>query len=116
MSLTTDRNDPDLQITEDSGMQKKYLILSKEKRQQGFVRPLRQTYVHQYKEDGSSIPYPLISMKDIKGCGAATKMGIELSETYARDPKFYGATYCVGCKTHLPVKEFTWEDHEVVGS
>lgn len=51
------------------------------------------------------------------GCGVETKMGQALSETYARDPKFYGATFCVGCNKHLPVDEFTWSrDGETVGS
>jgi hypothetical protein len=52
-----------------------------------------------------------------KGCGTSTKMGRALSETYARDPSFYGATYCVGCSRHLPVAEFTWDaDGSRVGS
>lgn len=46
---------------------------------------------------------------DAKACGALTKMGRELSETYARDPHFYGATYCVGCRMHRPVAEFVWD-------
>ncbi len=51
------------------------------------------------------------------GCGALTRMAKEISETYARDPKFYGATYCMGCKMHLPVEEFTWDGtNEKVGS
>ena len=52
----------------------------------------------------------------IQGCGVSTKMRSELAETYARDPKFYGATFCVGCNRHLPVDEFEWEDGETVGS
>jgi hypothetical protein len=52
-----------------------------------------------------------------KGCGAVTTMGLALCETYARDPKFYGSTYCVHCRMHLPVAEFVWdEDGTVVGS
>lgn len=52
-----------------------------------------------------------------RGCGTVTTMGQELAETYARDPKFYGATYCCGCQKHLPVAEFTWEpDGERLGS
>jgi hypothetical protein len=50
-----------------------------------------------------------------KGCGAATTMGQELAETYARRPGFYGATYCVGCRMHLAVGvngEFTWDGSE----
>lgn len=54
---------------------------------------------------------------DAKRCGAVTIMGRELSETYARNPKFYGATYCCACKKHLPVSEFVWDaDGDVVGS
>lgn len=48
------------------------------------------------------------------GCGAVTTMGRALSETYARDPKFYGSTFCVKCNKHLPVAEFVW--HEMDGS
>jgi hypothetical protein len=51
------------------------------------------------------------------GCGVATTMNMALSETYARNPKFYGATFCVGCNKHLPVDEFVWDGtDELVGS
>jgi len=51
------------------------------------------------------------------GCGSVTTMGRALSETYARDPKFYGATFCCSCNRHLPVSEFVWTaDGEMVGS
>jgi hypothetical protein len=46
-----------------------------------------------------------------KGCGAVTTMGQALAETYAREPRFYGATYCAGCSMHRPVGphgEFIW--------
>lgn len=54
----------------------------------------------------------------IGGCGALTKMGSAIAETYARDPKFYGSTFCTGCNKHLPVEEFVWDDNskETVGS
>ena len=101
MSLTIDPNDPELTHGVDNEpveQAKKYLVLSKEERKKGFVRPFRNKYVH-------------------TTCGVETHMGDELSETYARDPKFYGATYCVGCRMHRPVSEFTWSaDGEVVGS
>jgi len=42
------------------------------------------------------------------GCGSVTTMGRALSETYARDPHFYGATFCVTCNKHYPVAEFVW--------
>lgn len=52
-----------------------------------------------------------------KGCNTSTRMGLALCETYARDPSFYGGTFCVGCSEHLPVEEFVWdEDGERVGS
>jgi len=51
------------------------------------------------------------------GCGGVTTMGRELSETYARNPHFYGSTYCAICKMHRPLEEFVWvDDGEVVGS
>ncbi len=49
----------------------------------------------------------------VGGCGTVTTMAQALAETYARDPSFYGATYCAGCRTHLPVGaygEFVWTD------
>ena len=93
MSLTTDKNDPELgrgADTEKTGQNKKYLVLSEEEIAKGFVRPVRRTYVHDK-------------------CGSATTMPQRIAETYARDPNFYGATYCWGCKKHLPVSEFTWD-------
>ncbi len=52
-----------------------------------------------------------------KGCGTVTTMNQAIAETYARDPHFYGATYCVACQMHLPVHEFVWtSDGTVVGS
>lgn len=52
-----------------------------------------------------------------KGCGTLTTMGDALAETYARDPKYYGSTFCCGCSKHLPVNEFVWADtKERVGS
>lgn len=120
MSYTTDPSDPRLGhgVDEEKIPQHQvYLILSDEERAKGFVRKVRKTYVHLYTEDGSPVPYPLLSMKGINGCGAATTMSTPLAETYARDPKFYGATYCVGCKKHLPVTEFIWDGtQEKVGS
>ncbi len=45
-----------------------------------------------------------------KGCGTVTTMGEAIAETYARDPNFYGASYCCGCNMHRPVAEFAWVD------
>lgn len=98
--LTDDRNDPDLKIVGPDGQNKKYLVLSAEERAKGFVRPVRRTYVH-------------------AKCGAATTMGQALAETYARNPSFYGATFCVACGGHFPVGEkgeFRWDDGPMVGT
>lgn len=52
-----------------------------------------------------------------KGCGVETTMGSALAETYARDPSYYGSTFCAGCGRHLPVSEFVWTGtEERVGS
>lgn len=80
-----------------------YLVLSEEERAQGYVRPVRCSYLHDAGE---------------KPCGTVTRMGLDIAQTYARDPKFYGATYCVNCQRHLPVDCFHWTDHpdQLVGS
>lgn len=46
-----------------------------------------------------------------KGCGTLTRMSEAIAETYARDPSFYGGTFCCGCGKHYPVGadgEFVW--------
>lgn len=59
----------------------------------------------------------LIETGTLGGCDATTKMHSSIAETYARDPKFYGATYCTSCQKHLPVNEFVWDGtDEEVGS
>lgn len=98
--LTTDSNDPRLGHGSDdvkTSQAEVYLVLSEEERAKGYVRPLRNAYVH-------------------KVCGTVTSMGAALAETYATDPKFYGSTYCVHCMKHRPVAEFQWLDMSVVGS
>ncbi len=101
MGTTSDPEDPRLTRGVDSQPTKQaevYLVLSDEERAKGFVRPLRTKYIH------------------LK-CGTLTRMNQKIAETYAREPKFYGATYCVGCQMHLPVSEFTWDGTgELVGS
>lgn len=77
-----------------TGQQKAYIVLSAEERAKGFVRPLRRSYVH-------------------KLCGGVTTMSQDIAETYARDPKFYGGTFCVTCREHFPVGAdggFVWSD------
>lgn len=120
MSLTTDRNDPKLKEGQKNttGQHEIYLVLSEEERAKGFVRPVRHKYVH-VGINGHEIDPNDMSKHGRTGnaCGALTKMGQALAETYARDPKFYGATFCVGCNKHLPVDEFIWDGtNEKVGS
>ena len=101
MSLTTDPRDPRLGHGVDAEpipQHEVYLVLSEEERAKGFVRPYEERYVHAV---------------ELGGCGVVTVMGVALSETYARSPGFYGATYCVGCRMHKPVGaagEFFWCD------
>lgn len=92
MSTTTDRDDPRLGRGVDREERKQnevYLVLSDEERAKGFVRPVRDKYRH-------------------RACGASTTMNRAIAETYARNPKFYGSTYCMHCRKHLAVSEFIW--------
>lgn len=99
MSTTSDRNDPRLTRgtdTEPVDQAEAYLVLTDEERARRFVRPLRLTYLH-------------------TACGTRTTMGRAIAETYAAQPGFYGATYCVACRMHLPVGtagEFVWVDRD----
>ena len=106
MALTSNPDDPRIQRGHDSAPRDQhdtYLVLSEEERAKGFVRPVRQKYVHRACSSGKDYP--------------VTKMGRELAETWARNPKFYGGTYCVHCRMHRPVAEFVWRDtDEVLGS
>lgn len=148
MSLTTDGNDPELHEDRGDGQNKKYIVLSDEERAKGFVRPVRNGYIHvgmpepktplrylttkeaeEFKQYGyvAYEEYPAGSSSlgrywteaEIasvgKGCGTMTIMVKAIAETYAREPRFYGATYCMGCRKHLPVGEhgeFVWADAE----
>jgi hypothetical protein len=101
MSGTTDDpNDPRLTHGADAEPVEQapvYLVLSEAERAAGFVRPYREGYKH-------------------TTCGAVTYMSRAIAETYARDPGFYGATYCVGCAMHRPVGEageFVWVEYGV---
>ncbi len=149
---STDGHEPDAEgsapgpIDPLTGQHESYWILTEEERAKGFVRPVREQYVHRgkrpkhptrplteeekarYGSHGYVLfeEYPKETGKlgrfwteaDLNsGCGVATRMSLPIAETYARDPKFYGATFCVHCKTHLPVEEFVWEGtDEILGS
>ena len=74
------------------------------------------TKYEQYPESESPLVGRAWKQADLdrvgKGCGTVTTMGRALAETYARQPHFYGATYCCGCSMHRPVGrdgEFVWE-------
>jgi len=104
--LTNDRDDPRLNDQPATGQQSVYLVLSAEDRARGYTRPLRRAYRH---------------VGGLQGCRTVTTMGLALCETYAVNPRFYGATFCVTCNRHLPVSEFVWIEHDgkdgdVVGS
>jgi hypothetical protein len=94
---------PDHRGLKENGQQKDYVVLSAEERAKGCVRPVRRTYRH------------------IK-CGSDTSMSQAIAETYARDPKFYGGTFCVQCGNHFRLMEdgkhqFEWvDDGTAVGS
>lgn len=94
----TEEEMPDYRETGSGGQQKAYVVLTEEERAKGFVRTVRRSYVHDK-------------------CLSMTTMGQSLAETYARDPKFYGATFCCACGTHFTVSEFNWANtNERVGS
>lgn len=83
---------PDHRDLRPDGQQKGYVVLRADERAKGFVRPYRDAYRH------------------LK-CGKITTMGRAIAETYARDPYFYGGTFCSHCRAHFPVGvdgEFTW--------
>lgn len=85
------------EINPATGQQKGYVALCPTERAKGFVRPVRDTYIH-------------------NTCHTTTTMGKALAETYARDPQFYSGTFCCACKAHFPLDQFVWEDGEVLGS
>jgi hypothetical protein len=72
----------------------------------------------EYPKSESSVVGRFWTQSDLNnlGCGVLTSMSNDLAETYARDPKFYGKTFCICCGGHFPVEEFEWLDGEIVGS
>lgn len=78
----------------ENGQHTDYWVLSEEERAKGFIRPVRKIYIH-------------------SSCGTATVIGTLIAETYARDPKYYGSTFCCDCGEHYPVGEFKWGDEDV---
>jgi len=78
------------------------------------------------KEDGSFLGGAYVTQEELSawengayldGCGTRTTMDREIAETYARNPLYYGATWCMGCRKHIDVGEFVWDGtNEIVGS
>jgi hypothetical protein len=123
------------------GQHEAYWVLKPEERAKGWVRPLRQEYEHvgirpthavrdltadeqeryaafgyakfeQYPEGSDTLGRYWTERDLTSGCGAITHMGLALAETYAREPGYYGLTFCVGCSKHRPVGahgEFVWK-------
>lgn len=97
-----DQNKAAVGDTKPNGQHEDYWVLSEEDRKKGHVRPVRRSYVHG---------------KALGGCGTKTTMSQAIAETYAKDPTFYGSTFCVVCRNHFPVAEFRWDNsEELVGS
>ena len=96
MGITTDPNDPRLakgNDTEPREQAEMYLALSAEELAKGYLRPVRNWYVHSV-------------------CNGQTRMPMACAQTHARDPWFYGGTYCCHCQKHRPLTEFKWVDGE----
>lgn len=94
--MTTDPNDPRLRQPNEGDQRQHavHLVLSQEERAKGYVRPLRTRYCHDT-------------------CGGVTRMPVPIAETYARQPDYYGRTFCTTCGDYFPVGihgEFTWLD------
>lgn len=135
------------EINPATGQQNDYIVLCESERAKGFVRPYRDSYKHvgtrpkfplrelsseeteRYKEigyvafeaypkDESSLVGRYWTQTQLdSGCGTVTTMNKALSETWARNNKFYGATFCCECGEHFPVDEFIWTaDGQTVGS
>lgn len=130
----------------ENGQHSSYWVLSEAERAKGFVRPVRRTYRHvgirpkyplrdltaeeqqqyaqfkysKYEEypPGETMVGRFWTDDQLKsGCNSETSMSQAIAETYARDPKFYGATFCCHCGKHIGVEQFVWiDDGSVVGS
>lgn len=95
-----DREGTPTSVRRADGQYADHWVLPPEERAKGYVRPVRVSYVH------------------LK-CGVQTSMPIGCAETYARDPSYYGSTFCCGCGGYYPVGEsgeFVWDDGTKVGT
>lgn len=62
-----------------------------------FEQPVRQRYDH---VDGDCD-------------GGTTRMGMDIAESFARDPTQYGKTFCSSCGDYHPLTEFVWTGTDV---
>ena len=84
-------SDFDYGKTKPDGQYERYpsSVLVDENGRPAYKQPIRNKYVH-------------------TKCGAVTMMrGDDLCLTYATNPHYYSHTFCVGCRDHLPISEFT---------
>lgn len=111
-------------------------VLCETERAKGFVRPVRDGYVHvgapgakfplreltpeeherydrfgyvkfEAYPDGAGMFWTQDRLDKIgKGCGTRTLMPQAIAETYARKPDYYGSTFCCGCGKYLPVGSY----------
>ncbi|QEH32489.1 hypothetical protein OJF2_09660 [Aquisphaera giovannonii] len=73
------------------GQQSEYVTLPPEERAEGDLAGVPRAYVH-------------------RKCGAGTGMPEEIIRSYLKDPFLYTAeaTYCCGCRRHVPWRECRW--------
>jgi hypothetical protein len=73
------------------GQQTDYATLPSEEREQGDLTGVPKVYVH-------------------GKCGAATGMPEEIIRSYLKNPYMYmaDATFCCGCRRHVPFRECAW--------
>lgn len=94
-SVPTNQQLPDGQYAD-------HWVLCAAERAKGYVRPVRRSYIHQV-------------------CGVRTIMPQACAETYAREPSYYGSTFCCACQGYFSVGslgQFVWDDgsNEKVGT
>lgn len=122
-----------------TGQHKDHYVLPEEERAKGYIRPLRFSYTHAGRLvcgkpknknpdqlEGEEVPDIWVCLgapghegpcgtpgygrnRNVIGCQTSTRMPASIAETWAADPKYYGETFCVGCKKYLPVGEFVWD-------
>lgn len=124
---------PEDVVKKADGQYSDHAILSDEERARGFIRPVRNAYVHvgirpkyplrdltpdeieRFKDDGyvKYEEYPKSerphlgrywTQRDLtSGCNSRTTMPQKIAETYAAKPGFYGSTFCCTCGDYFPV-------------